>query len=157
MVSLGLFVCVALVMVGSLRVQSDSQFASKPALQPPLSATGSLFPCIQSSAGMNQKKRVAVLHGPDWILESSIKLSCFPEREVVFSAEIGKQFFPHPFTARTKLWVTRDHDVTYVKIVDSSGSDKQDMIAVSFVTNHKCTDRTSKNCNVKGGAILVRM
>jgi hypothetical protein len=100
---------------------------------------------------------VAVLHGPDWVLAASIKPSCFPERDVVFAAEVGAGLTPHPFTARTRLWVTRDHDVTHIKIMDSSGSKEQDMVAVSFVTNHKCVDKSSKNCSVKGGAVLVRM
>jgi hypothetical protein len=157
MVLRGLVVCVALVIVGSLRVQSDSQFVSKEGTQPSSSAPGRLFPCIQSWAETNRKNRVAVLHGPDWVLKSSIKPSCFPEREVVFAAEVGTQLIPHPFAAKTRLWVRRDHDVTQIRIVDSSGSEQQDMIAVRFVTNHKCIEKSSKDCSVKGGAVLVRI
>jgi hypothetical protein len=160
MIFLGLFVCVALAIGGSLRNFLDSHLVLKPSLappKPPLFRAESIFLCINSSARMNDTRRVAVLHGPDWILESSIEPSCFPERELVFSVEVGKQFLPHPVTARSRLWVTRNRDVIYVRIVDSSGDDEQDMIAIGLVTNHKCTGRASKNCTVRGAASLLPM
>jgi len=160
MLLLGLFVCMVLVIGGSLRHFFDSHLVLKPSLappKPPLFRAVSIFSCINSSARMNNTRRVAVLHGPDWILESSIEPSCFPERELVFSVEVGKQFLPHPMTARSKLWVTRNRDAIYVRIVDSSGDDEQDMIAIGLVTNHKCTGRASKNCPVRGGASLSPM
>ena len=99
-----------------------------------------------------------MLHGPDWVLESSVRPSCFPEREVVFVAEVGRGIMPYPTTAKIRMWVTKDHDVTHIRIVDSSaGSREQEMVAVGFVTNHKCTDRMSKDCSVKGGAAFVRI
>jgi hypothetical protein len=65
---------------------------------------------------------------------------------------------PHPITARIRMWVTKDHDVTHIRIVDSSASSReQEMVAVGFVTNHRCIDRMSKNCSVKGGAVFVRI
>jgi hypothetical protein len=106
---------------------------------------------------MSHPKRVAVLHGPDWVFESTIAPSCLPEREVVFSAEVGKQFLHHSVTVRTRLWVTKIREVIYVRIVDSSGDAKQDRIAIDLVTNHKCTGRTNKNCIVKGGAPVMTM
>jgi hypothetical protein len=116
-----------------------------------------MFPCINSLDAMNHPKRIAVLHGPDWVLESTVAPSCLPEREVVFSTEFGKPFLHHSVTVRTSLWVTIIRDVTYVRIVDSSGDEKQDMIAIDLVTNHNCAARTSKNCIVKGGASVVTM
>jgi hypothetical protein len=132
---LGLFVCVILVIGGSLRNVFDSHLVLKPFVsppKPPLSPAVSMFSCINSSARMNHTKRVAVLHGPDWILESSIEPSCFPERDLVFSAEVGKQFLPHPVTARSRLWVTKNRDVICVRIVDSSGDNEQDIIAIGL-------------------------
>jgi hypothetical protein len=99
-----------------------------------------------------------VLHGPDWALESSVRPSCFPEREVVFVTEVGRGIMPHPITAKIKMWVTKVHDVTHIRIVDSSASSReQEMVAVGFVTNHKCIDRKSKNCSVQGGAACVQI
>jgi hypothetical protein len=99
-----------------------------------------------------------VLRGPDWVLESSVRPSCFPEREVVFVTEVGRGIMPHPITARIKMWVTEVHDVTHIRIVDSSAaSNELEMIAVGFATSHKCIDRMSKNCSVKGGAVLFRI
>lgn len=153
-----LLACAALLSLGSLRPQSEFHLASKRGPRPPSSATADLFPCIQSWALTNHKKRVAVLHGPDWVLESSVRPSCFPEREVVFVTEVGRGVMPHLFTARIRLWVTKDHDVTHIRIVDSSAASRElEMVAIGFVTNHKCVDRTSKNCSVKGGAAFVRI
>jgi hypothetical protein len=118
--------------------------------EPPLSLAGYTFPCINSIATMNQPKRIAVLRGPDWVLESTVAPSCLPEREVVFSSEIGKQFQLHSMTFRTRLWVTKIGEVIYVRIVDSSGNERQDIIAVDLVTNHKCLGRTSENCIIRG-------
>jgi hypothetical protein len=154
---LSLLGCVAFLTVGSLRVQSDSQFVSKQGPQPPSSSPGHLFPCLQSLDETNRKIRVAVLHGPDWVLESSINLSCFPERDVVFASEVGKGLISRPFTARTRLWITRDHGLMQIRIVESSGSVQRDMVAMSFATNHKCIDRSSKNCIVEGIVVPPRI
>jgi hypothetical protein len=151
-------ICLALVLPGSSKFYSEFHLDSKQVPQSPSSATSSSFPCLQSWAVTNHKKRVAVLHGPDWVLESSVRPSCFPEREVVFASEVGKGLIPQPFAARIRLWVTKDHDVTQIRIVDSSASSReQEMVAIGFVTNHKCIERSSKNCSVKGGAAFVRM
>ena len=37
-----------------------------------------------------------VLHGPDWVIESSIKPSCLPERDVVFRSDVGEGLMAHP-------------------------------------------------------------
>jgi hypothetical protein len=147
--------CIVLIMGGSLTLQSGSQFASTASTQLPTSTTRPLFPCLQSLDEMLPKARVAVLHGPDWILESSIRPSCFPERDVVFAARVGEGLIRHPFTAKTRMWVTRNHEVTHIRIVTSSGSRERDNVAVSFVTNHKCIGKSSRNCSVKGGAVLM--
>ena len=149
--------CIALLMPGSLKLQSDFHLASKNALQPPSSAIANLYPCIQAWVLTNHhQERVAVLHGPDWVLESLVRPSCFPERQVVFVTEIGRGITPHPITVKIRMWVTKDHDVTHIRIVDSSASSReQEMVAVGLVTNHKCIDRNSKNCSVKGGAAFI--
>jgi hypothetical protein len=151
-----LFVILALLMVSCAEVESVPQVPSGPTPRPDLSATGNLFSCLKSSSGMNEKKRTAVLHGPDWVLESSIRLACFPAREVVFSAKTGGQFNVPAFTAKTRLLVTTDRLVTYVRIVESCGED-QDLIAIGLVTNHKCSNRTSSNCRIVGGRTPVPM
>ena len=153
-----LLACIALLVPGCLKLQSDFHLVSKQAPQPPSSATAHLFPCIQSWVLTNHQKRVAVLHGLDWVLESSVRPSCFPEREVVFVTEVGRGIMPHPHAVRIRLWVTKEHDVTQIRIVDSSaGSREQEMVAVGFATNHKCIDKKNKNCSVKGGAAFVRI
>ena len=152
-----LLTCIAFFLLGSLKLQSNFHLVSKQAPQPP-SGAANLFPCIQSWALTDHQKRVALLHGPDWVLESSVRPSCFPEREVVFATEVGSGIMPHPITAKIRMWVTKDHDVTHIRIVDSSASSReQEMRAVGFVTNHKCVDRKNKNCRVKGGAAFVRI
>ncbi len=147
-----LLLCLALLIDGSSGIQS--QTVSSQSSQATLSAAERIFPCIQSSAQTEQYHRGAVLHGPDWVLTSSIEPSCLPEKDVVFAARVGEGLIPRPFTARTRLWVKRDPDVTHIRIVESSGNEEQDMVAASFVTNHKCVKRSSKNCSVKGGAAL---
>jgi hypothetical protein len=155
-----LLACLALFSLGSSKPRSEFHFIPKQGPQPPSSATTHLFPlfpCIQSWTLANRTNRVALLHDPDWVLESSVRLSCFPEREVVFVTEVGRDILPRPFTARIRLWVTKGHDVTHVRIVGSSAANReQEMVAVGLVTNHKCIDR-SKNCSVKGGAAFARM
>lgn len=153
-----LSICIALLLPGFLKLQSDFHLVSKQAPKLPSFVAANIFPCIQSWALTNHQKRVVVLHGPDWVLESSVRPSCFPEREVVFVTEVGRGIMPHPITAKIRMWVTLDHDVTHIRIVDSSASNReQEMVAVGFVTNHKCIDRMSKNCTVKGGAAFVRI
>jgi hypothetical protein len=112
-----LLLSVASLFSGSLKLQSEFHLASKQGLQSPSSATANLFPCIQSWALTNHKIRVAVLHGPDWVLESSVRPSCFPEREVVFAAEIGRGIIPRPLTARTRFY--RSQKITMSHISES--------------------------------------
>jgi hypothetical protein len=148
----GLLFCLALVINGRSGIQYDSQTVSNQNPQPTSSVP---FPCLQSAAQTKQRHRVAVLHGPDWVLTSLIEPSCLPEKDVVFAARVGEGLIPRPFNATTRLWITRDHDLTHIKIVESSGSEEQDMVAASFVTNHKCAKRSSKNCSIRGGAPAV--
>jgi|SRR5579859_75333 len=150
------FVSLALLMASCPKVESVPRVPSSPTPQSDLSAIGSLFSCLRSSSGVTGKKRTAVLHGPDWILESSIRPACFPAREVVFSVKTGGQFNVPIFTARTRLLVTTNQLITYVRIVESSGED-QDIIAIGLVTNYKCSSRTGKNCKIIGGGIPVSM
>jgi hypothetical protein len=153
-----LLICAALLWSGALEPQSEFQPAPKQVAQPPTSATAHLFPCLQSSVLTHHKNRVVVLHGPDWVLQSSVRPACFPEREVVFATEVGRGIIFRPYTAKIRMWVTKDHDVTHIRIVESSASSReQEMVAVGFVTNHKCTERKSKNCSVQGGAAFVRI
>ena len=148
----GLLVCAGLVSSGLLRVQSDLRLVAKAITQTTSPAIKGIFSCLQSRSEIEQKYRVAVLNGPDWVLEFSIRPEYFPERDVLFSVQVGEQFLPHPITARTRLWITTDQDLTHIRIVESCGSEKQDLIAVSFVANHHCVDRNNNQCSVKGGA-----
>jgi hypothetical protein len=154
----GVFVCATLIVAKSVRFFFESRLDLKPYVvvpRPPLTLSVSQFSCVNSSNGMTHVKRTAVLHGPDWILESLIKPSCLPESDLVLSFEISRLLVNRRVTVRTRLWVTRKRDVTYVRIVESSGSEEQDMIAVGLTTNHRCTTRRSKGCRIEGGPILV--
>lgn len=151
-----LFMSVGLGMFGSLGLRYDSQRKVEQNAQSPSPMTPGSFPCLQSRVQSSERNRVIVLHGPDWVIESSIKPSCLPERDVVFRSDVGEGLMAHPFAARIRLWVTSEDGVTHVRIVDSSpGSKQREIRAVSLVTNKKCIDRDSKNCSVKGGAVFV--
>jgi hypothetical protein len=115
----------------------------------PAVASARPFRCLQSQIETRKKNRVAVLPGPDWILESSIIPGCFAERDVTFSTQLGEHLLAAPFTARTRLWIARDHGTIHIRIVKSSGSEKQDMIAMSFATNHKCIGKSSAAAALK--------
>jgi hypothetical protein len=150
--------CAAFLWSGTVEPQPEFEPAPKQVAQSPSSATAHLFPCLQASILTHHKNRVVVLHGPDWILQSSVRPSCFPEREVVFITEVGRGIVSRPYTAKIRMWVTKDHDVTHIRIVESSASSReQEMVAVGLVSNHKCTERMSKNCSVQGGAAFVRI
>ena len=153
----GLLLCSALAADGSLEIRPDTQAYSNQNSQPVFSPPESLFSCIQLVSQTKRKHRAAILHGPDWLLSSSIEPPCLPGRDVAFTARVGEGLIPRPFNARTRLWVTRDRDATHIKIVESSGDEEQDMVAASFVTNHRCVKRSSKNCSIKGGAALLRI
>jgi hypothetical protein len=157
MVVRGLFAGISLFVIGGVAVQSNSKSVLRPPAQEGSPATRKLFACFESWPESKQKNRIAVLHGPDWVLQSSIKPPCFPDREEVFSVEIGKHFLSLSIAASTRLWVTKVHDVTHVRIVESSGIEKQDMIAVSIVSNRRCINKNSNHCSVKGGAAPVRI
>lgn len=123
--------------------------------QPPISLQPSLFPCLGFWASKKGDKRVVVLHGPDWTLESSVEPNCLPEREVVLSFVEGRHFLPSPVKRRVRFWLLSKGDKVYVKIVESSGSEESDNSALDLVTNHKCKTQTSKNCYVQSGRIVV--
>jgi len=125
--------------------------------QPPISLQPSPFPCFSSLVSTKHTKRVAILHGPDWTLESSIEAACLPEREVVLRFEEGRHFLPHPILRRVRFWITRRGDKLYVKIISSSGSEESENSALDLVTNHKCKTRRSKNCNVQSSRITLKM
>jgi hypothetical protein len=150
--------CLASLLPEASNLRSEFRIDSMRLPQVPSTASLSSFPCLESWAVATKEKRTAVLHGPDWVLKSSVRPSCFPEREVVFAWKDGRGLSPHPFTVRIKLWMTKKHDVTEIRILESSaGSREQEIVAIGFVTNHKCTERNSKNCSVKGGAGFVRI
>ena len=145
----------ALVVVASVRWFSESRLdlQSYVVVPKPLVPRVSNFSCINSPSMLNRKKVSAVLHGPDWTLESAIEPSCLRERDVVFSTEIPTLLVKRPVPRRTHMWVIQNCNRTFVRIVESSGLDEQDMIATGLVTNHKCASRTSKNCNIEGGPL----
>ncbi|SRR6266403_496708 len=127
-----------------------------PTPKPPLSLQPSRFPCLDSLASERSKKRVVVLHGPDWKLDSTVELKCFPEREVVMSVEEGRHFLRQPIRQRIRFWIVQKGDAIYAKILDSSGSEKLDMDALDLVTNHKCGPRNGKNCHVQSARMVFR-
>jgi hypothetical protein len=125
--------------------------------RPPISLQPSRFPCLDSLAERRSRKRVVVLHGADWTLDSTVEMKCFPEREVVLSVEVGRGFLPHPITERIRFWIAKKGDVIYAKIVDSKGSQKLDMDALDLVTNHKCGLQIRKNCHVQSAHFVPRI
>src|SRR5690242_8585606 len=64
--------------------------------KPPLLAEKSHFPCLESQFPSKARRRLAVLHGPDWEIASVINAKCLPEHEVIFSMEEGRRFLPRP-------------------------------------------------------------
>jgi len=124
---------------------------------PPLPPANN-FPCIESALRTISVKRKATLRGPDWKLESTVDASCLPERDVTLSYEVSRFLVNRNISVRTHIMVSHRHDKTLVRIVDSSGADeKQALIAVGLVTNHKCTNRKSLNCEIAGGPLLVKI
>ena len=156
----GTLLCIALVLASSVkyRTASRSDLDTHLAIpKPPLVLQNSRFPCLDSLARTRLKKRLAVLHGPDWTLESFIESRCFPEREVVLSVEVGRHFLSRSLTQRVRFWIARKGDAFYVKVVESSGSEQLDNSALDLVTNHKCMAQNSKNCYVQSARIIVSM
>jgi len=125
--------------------------------RPPISLQPSRFPCLDSLADRRSRKRVVVLHGADWTLDSTVELECFPEREVVLSVEVDRQFLPQPARKRIRFWIVKKGEVVYVKIVKSSGDEKLDMDALELVTNHKCGLRSRKNCHIQSAHFVPRI
>lgn len=138
-------------------ILSSAQLGQRRPNRSSSSVLRSSFPCLRSWTRRRGHPRVAVLHGPDWILEYSVKPSCLPEREVVFTTEIGKGLILHPPAATTKMWITREQGISRISIVETSGNEKTDLTGVSFATNHECLSRASKTCRIEGGAVLVRI
>ncbi len=125
--------------------------------RPPISLQPSRFPCLDSLADRGSGKRVVVLHEADWTLESTVELKCFPEREVVFSVEVGRGFLPHAIAERVRFWIAKKGDVIYAKIVDSHATQRLDMDALELVTNHKCGLQSRKNCHVQPAHFVPRI
>jgi hypothetical protein len=111
------------------------------------------FSCVNSSALVNDMTRRVVLHGPDWTLKLAVEPTCLPERDLVFSSEFPRLLLSKSVERRTHLWVNHKDSAIFVRIVESSGAEEQDMIAVGLVTDHRCAKRSSKNCNIKGGLV----
>ncbi len=117
--------------------------------KPPLLSEGSNFPCLDAQYQLSEKKRFAVLHGPDWKIESVINPKCLPERELIFSTEEGKQFLLRPLTRRITFWITKKDDLISVRIWGNTASDQLSATALELVTNHKCKKSGSKNCRIQ--------
>ena len=157
-VSGALLVCVALIFAAWVRPLPESNIDLRPYLvppKPPLVPPVSNFSCI-NLVSANRRRRLAELHGPDWILELAIEPSCLPERDLILSSGISSLLIGRRIAVRTHMWVTQKRNVIFVRIVESSGSERQDLIAVELATNHRCPTRSSKNCSVEGGPILFR-
>jgi TonB family protein len=125
--------------------------------RPPLSLQPSRFSCLESLAGGRARKRIVVLHGADWTLDSTVEPKCFPEREVVMSVEEGRHFLRQPLTQRIRFWIVQKGDVICAKIVESSGSETLDRDALDLVTNHKCGPQNGKNCQVQSARMVYRI
>jgi hypothetical protein len=156
----GLLLLIGLTLTGYLKYRAISLSPSEthPATpRPPIALQPSRFECLGSRPKEENRRRVVVLHGADWTLESTVDLKCFPEREVVLSIETDRHFLPRPATHRIGFWIVKRGDAIYAKILESSGSEKLDMDALDLVTNHKCALLDGKNCHVQSARIAVYM
>lgn len=158
------FLAVALLLAGLGAAAVALHFASNSFSLPPYVAIpnpplppANNFPCIESALRTIAVKRNATLRGPDWKLETTVNASCLPERSVSLSYEVSRLLVNRKIPVRTHMLVSRRHDRTFVRIVASSGDEKQDMIAVGLATNQKCTNRNSMNCDIAGVPLLVRI
>ena len=159
-VLLGALIGMGLATAGYARYEANSRFfldTPLPTPRPPLSLQPSHFPCWESLAGGRARKRVAVLYGADWTLDSTVEPKCFPEREVAMSVEQGRYFLRKPITHRIKLWIVKKGDAIYAKILESSGSEKLDRDALDLVTSHRCGPRNRKNCHVQSARMVFRI
>jgi len=123
--------------------------------KPPLLTEENRFHCLELRLSSKQGKRLVILHGADWEIESVINPKCLPEHELVFSTQVGRQFLPHPIKHRLRFWITRKDDLIYVKGWDSSGDQQLDDTALELVTNHHCENRRSKDCGIQAPRPLL--
>ena len=152
---LGALFIVAVTLYGSMKYLGPGQMelVVRPLTpQPPISIQPTPFPCLNSLPPTKHARRLAVMHGPDWTLKSSIEPKCLPEREVVLFFEEGRYFLPHPATARIRFWISHKQDKVYIRIVESSGSEEAVDSALDLVTNHKCKTQRGKNCYVSSSS-----
>jgi hypothetical protein len=122
--------------------------------KPSLLADKSYFPCLESQPLSKARRHFAVLHGPDWKVESVVNPKCLPEHELIFSMEEGRRFLP-PIVRRLRFWITKKDDLIYVKSWNSAGSEQLDETVFELVTNHQCKNRDSKNCRVQATRSLL--
>ena len=157
---LGALIGIGLAIAGYAKYRTNSLSLLETHLatpRPPLSLQPNDFPCLESLAHGRARKRVVVLYGADWTLDSTVEPKCFPEREVVMSVEEGRHFLRQPITQRIRFWIVQKGDVIHAKIVESSGSEKLDMDALDLVTNHKCGIQKDKNCHVQSARLVLRI
>ena len=130
------------------RTNHLSQINGKDTLLMGTPAFRSFFPCLE---GINEKKasnRRATLRGADWELYSTIAPECLPERHLVFAANGQNPFLSRKIVTRTTIWVTKRNDQIYARVLQSGGAIEQQLIAIGFATNQKCTQLKSKNCRI---------
>ena len=157
---LGALIGIGLAMVAYVKYQTNSLSLLETHLatpKPPLSLQPGRFPCLESLASGRARKRIVVLHGADWTLDSIVEPKCFPEREVVMSVEQGRYFMRKPITRRIRFWIVRKGGSIYVKILESSDSEQLDRDALDLVTNHKCGLQNGKNCRVQSARMVYRI
>jgi hypothetical protein len=158
---LGTLLGICLTIAGYLGYQTNSLSPSLelgfPAPSPPQFPQASHFPCLESLTEGRRRKCVVVLRGPDWTLDSTVELNCFPEREVEMSVEVGRHFLRRPSIDRIRFWIVKKGDTIYAKIVKSNASQKLDMDALDLVTNHKCGLQSRKNCHVQSAHFVPRI
>jgi len=99
----------------------------------------SSFPCLDRIEEKKESNRTVTLRGADWKLKSVIEVKCLPERDLVFSTRLENPLLPRPMITRTKLWVTKKNDQIYARVLQSGGSIEQQLTAIGFATNQKCT------------------
>ena len=123
--------------------------------RPPFPSASNRFACTGSAPDSRTTKRVAVLNGPDWKVESAIDPKCLPEHRFIFSTEVGRGLLSRAISHRLGFSVTKRNNLIYVKEWQSSGNKGLDETVLEMVTNHNCQTRRGKNCRIDMAATAI--
>src|SRR5215467_5802682 len=106
------------------------------------------FTCLDPTERKKEPSRTATLRGADWELNSTINLECLPERDLLFLSSGENPFLRRPIVTRTRVWITKRNDQIYARVLESGASIEQQLVAIAFRSNQKCTQLASQNCRI---------